>query len=71
MTTSTRVAQLKSDIDALKHNLEVYKSYKESGTTQIESSDGTYVAEIDDVIYDTEYDLAELEFELSQLEEEE
>ena len=70
MTTSTRVAQLKSDIDALKHNLEVYKSYKESGTTQIESSDGTYVAEIDDVIYDTEYDLAGLEYELSQLEEE-
>ena len=70
MTTSTRAAQLKSDIDALKHNLEVYKSYKESGTTQIESSDGTYVAEIDDVIYDTEYDLAELEYELSQLEEE-
>ena len=70
MTTSTRVAQLKSDIAAAQHNIRVFKAYKESGTTVVENSDGTYVVDIDDAIADYEYDLAELEYELGQLEEE-
>ena len=71
MTTSTRVAQLKSDINNSKELLEQLQSLKESGTTQIENSDGTYVVDIDDAIEDTESDIGEFEYELNQLEEEE
>ena len=41
MTTSNRVAQLKSDIESSKELLQQLQLLKESGTTQIESSDGT------------------------------
>ena len=71
MTTSTRVAQLKSSIQNSKESLEQLRRLKESGSTQIESSDGTYVVDIDDAIYDYEYDLGEEEYELSRLLEEE
>ena len=70
MTTSNRVAQLKSDIESSKELLQQLQLLKESGTTQIESSDGTYVVDIDDAIQDTEYDLNVFDYELGHLEEE-
>ena len=70
MTTSTRIAQLKSDIESSKELLQQLQLLKESGTTQIESSDGTYVVDIDDAIQDTEYDLNVFDYELGHLEEE-
>ena len=71
MTTSTRIAELKASIQNSKEMLEQLRSLKESGSTQIESCDGTYVVDIDDAIYDYEYDLGEEEYELSRLLEEE
>ena len=70
MTTSNRVAQLKASIESSKELLQQLQSLKESGSTQIESSDGTYVVDIDDAIQDTEYDLNILDYELGHLEEE-
>ena len=70
MTTSNRVAQLKASIESSKELLQQLQSLKESGTTQIESSDGTYVVDIDDAIIDTEYDLNIFDYELGHLEEE-
>ncbi len=70
MTTSTRIAQLKSDIESSKELLQQLQLLKESGSTQIESSDGTYVVDIDDAIQDTEYDLNVFDYELGHLEEE-
>ena len=71
MTTSTRIAELKASIQNSKELLQQLRSLKESGSTQIESCDGTYVVDIDDAIYDYEYDLGEEEYELSRLLEEE
>lgn len=70
MTTSNRVAQLKASIESSKELLEQLKSLKDTGTTTIESSDGTYVVDIDDAIMDTEYDLNVFDYELGVLEEE-
>ena len=70
MTTSTRIAELKANIHSSEELLEQLRHLKESGSTEIENSDGTYVVDIDDAIEDTEYDLAEFKYELSQLEEE-
>ena len=70
MATSNRVAQLKASIESSKELLQQLQSLKESGTTQIESSCGTYVVDIDDAIQDTENDITEFEYELSELEEE-
>ena len=70
MTTSNRVAQLKASIESSKELLQQLQLLKESGTTQIESSDGTYVVDIDDAIQDTEYDLNVFDYELGHLEEE-
>ena len=70
MTTSTRIAEVKANIESSKELLQQLQSLKESGTTQIESSDGTYVVDIDDAIQDTEYDLNILDYELGHLEEE-
>ena len=70
MTTSNRVAQLKASIESSKELLQQLQSLKESGSTQIESSDGTYVVDIDDAIIDTEYDLNIFDYELGHLEEE-
>ncbi len=70
MATSTRIAQLKSSISSSKELLQQLQLLKESGSTQIESSDGTYVVDIDDAIQDTENDITEFEYELSELEEE-
>ena len=70
MTTSNRVAQLKASIESSKELLQQLQLLKESGSTQIESSDGTYVVDIDDAIIDTEYDLNVLDYELGHLEEE-
>lgn len=71
MTTSTRIAELKANIHGSEELLEQLRCLKESGSTEIENSDGTYVVDIDDAIEDTEYDLAEFKYELNQLEEEE
>ena len=68
MTTSNRVAELKASINSSKELLQQLQLLKESGTTQIESSDGTYVVDIDDAIQDTEYDLNVLDYELGHLE---
>ena len=70
MTTSNRVAELKASINSSKELLQQLQLLKESGTTQIENSDGTYVVDIDDAIEDTENDITEFEYELSELEEE-
>ena len=70
MTTSNRVAQLKASIESSKALLQQLQLLKESGSTQIESSDGTYVVDIDDAIIDTEYDLNIFDYELGHLEEE-
>ena len=70
MTTSNRVAELKARINNSKELLQQLQLLKESGSTQIESSDGTYVVDIDDAIQDTENDITEFEYELSELEEE-
>ena len=70
MTTSNRVAELKASINSSKELLQQLQLLKESGTTQIESSDGTYVVDIDDAIIDTEYDLNVFDYELGHLEEE-
>ncbi len=70
MTTSTRIAEVKARITSSKELLQQLQSLKESGSTQIESSDGTYVVNIDDAIEDTEGDVAAFEYELSELEEE-
>ena len=70
MTTSNRVAQLKASIESSKELLQQLQLLKESGSTQIESSDGTYVVDIDDAIFDTECDLNVFDYELGQLEEE-
>ena len=70
MTTSNRVAQLKASIESSKELLQQLQLLKESGSTQIESSDGTYVVDIDDAIIDTEYDLNIFDYELGHLEEE-
>lgn len=70
MTTSTRIAEVKARITSSKELLQQLQSLKESGSTQIESSDGTYVVDIDDAIEDTEGDVADFEYELSELEEE-
>ena len=70
MTTSNRVAELKESINSSKELLQQLQLLKESGTTQIENSDGTYVVDIDDAIQDTENDITEFEYELSELEEE-
>ena len=70
MTTSNRVAQLKASIESSKELLQQLQLLKESGSTQIESSDGTYVVDIDDAIIDTEYDLNVFDYELGHLEEE-
>ena len=70
MTTSNRVAELKASINSSKELLQQLQLLKESGTTQIESSDGTYVVDIDDAIQDTEYDLNVFDYELGHLEEE-
>ena len=70
MTTSNRVAQLKASIESSKELLQQLQLLKESGSTQIESSDGTYVVDIDDAIQDTEYDLNVFDYELGHLEEE-
>ena len=71
MTTSNRVAELKASINSSKELLQQLQLLKESGTTQIENSDGTYVVDIEDAIEDTESDIGEFEYELNQLEEEE
>ena len=71
MTTSNRVAQLKASIESSKELLQQLQLLKESGSTRIESSDGTYVVDIDDAIEYTESDIGEFEYELNQLEEEE
>ena len=71
MTTSSRAAQLKANIESSKELLQQLQLLKESGSTQIENSDGTYVVDIDDAIEDTESDIGEFEYELNQLEEEE
>ena len=71
MTTSNRVAELKASINSSKELLQQLQLLKESGTTQIENSDGTYVVDIDDAIQDTENDITDFEYELSELEEEE
>ena len=70
MTTSNRVAELKASINSSKELLQQLQLLKETGSTQIESSDGTYVVDIDDAIQDTENDITEFEYELSELEEE-
>ena len=70
MTTSNRVAELKANIESSKELLQQLQLLKKSGSTQIESSDGTYVVDIDDAIMDTEYDLNVFDYELGQLEEE-
>ena len=70
MTTSTRIAEVKARITSSKELLQQLQSLKESGSTQIESSDGTYVVNIDDAIEDTENDITDFEYELSELEEE-
>ena len=70
MTTSNRVAQLKASIESSKELLQQLQLLKESGSTQIENSDGTYVVDIDDAIQDTENDITDFEYELSELEEE-
>ena len=70
MTTSNRVAELKASINSSKELLQQLQLLKESGTTQIENSDGTYVVDIEDAIQDTENDITEFEYELSELEEE-
>ena len=70
MTTSNRVAELKANIESSKELLKQLQLLKESGSTQIESSDGTYVVDIDDAIMDTEYDLNVFDYELGHLEEE-
>ncbi len=70
MPTSTRAAQLKADIESSKELLQQLQLLTESGSTQIENSDGTYVVDIDDAIEDTESDIGEFEYELSELEEE-
>ncbi len=70
MTTSNRVAELKARINNSKELLQQLQLLKESGSTQIESSDGTYVVDIEDAIQDTENDITEFEYELSELEEE-
>ena len=50
MTTSNRVAELKASINSSKELLQQLQLLKESGTTQIENSDGTYVVDIEDAI---------------------
>ena len=70
MTTSNRVAELKASINSSKELLQQLQLLKESGSTQIENSDGTYVVDIEDAIQDTENDITEFEYELSELEEE-
>ena len=70
MTTSNRVAQLKASIESSKELLQQLQPLKESGTTLIESSDGTYVDDIDYVIQDSWNDIAGYEYELGELEDE-
>ncbi|MEG2265819.1 MAG: hypothetical protein RSC68_15965 [Acinetobacter sp.] len=68
MTTSEHITELKNNIASTKEQIAVYKNRLEQGNPTYESSDGTYVATLDEIIEEAELLLDSYESELHDLE---